>query len=495
MMQRVIFCSVFLFFLFTSSQGWSAEHISIKRDSGASSHIKRTVFGATTGNIIKVGRTHSLYGGSLPYSNESNSYLDFAINYINQNVGVTLNGTAYQLQQITYESASDCQLIGILYQRLAEVDKVHIFLDDFTVGTCVNQYIQVNLSGIPMVAAGEYDEFLVTPTGYEWVFNVLPNPATLALPCMSPFSKAGVQTAVISVVTTLAGYGSVSNITAQILNPPIKILAFDILDESQVSSPNYLNYMTPYVQKYQALKPDLMITGANPTDFANFMDAFRANFFDTKGFYHTSGLDISTVRDQIDWQGYGGTVTTGFDPNSYNFSDPFFGNSQNYAQLFFKTFGVVASNLDAFEVTSVVVAVKAIMNANSLDPEAIRNVLINFNESTILGQVGFTKIGSIKKSPNFCFQFLGKGEYHPLNNSGLPNSIPLYYPWNFVTDPTYEYDHTPRTIWERYHVLILCLVIIVPIATVFFVLLGIYLYRTYYFITIPKEGVQDTWGQ
>ncbi len=57
---------------------------------------KREVFGPTTGNIIKIGRTYAQSGAEVPYSTSQDAYLQMLFNYINNVLGgIMINGVKY----------------------------------------------------------------------------------------------------------------------------------------------------------------------------------------------------------------------------------------------------------------------------------------------------------------------------------------------------------------------------------------------------------------
>lgn len=486
-MRRLLF--LFLFITLLYAQRWqptNSRHVNVRGE-----YRRRDVFGPTTGNIIKIGRTYAFSGQEVPYSTSQNSYLQMFFNYVNNVTnGIIINGTTYHVQQIVYNDASDCSLVSILYERLATVDQVDAFIGEIT-DTCEGASLIAEKYNIPMINAGNYQTGFDYPNGVNWTFSINTNPLYLAKGCIDQLAKAGAKTAVIAGTSILqAAFGSSTNYTLGTETTPLKILDYVVLDQASIdSNQTSSDYLTPLIERWNALQPDVFIGGAGDTaGTINLLEAMRENFFNVKAQYHWIGPNIAETRAILGWTGYGVLTGSGFDASSFNFSDSILGNSQVYVRLFRQTFNAEASYFDASNVAAGIVILRAMQNAGTLNKEAVREALLRFNESTILGMYTMAPTGYLENVPNYCFQIFGDGSYHPLydpNQFNLQNSVTLDYPYDVVYPPGWGYKPSWYTRNKNW---LLPVVIIIPIAAIVFLIATYIAYTRYHCIFLPKKG-------
>lgn len=455
----------------------------------------RETFGPTTGNIIKVGRTYAESGAEVPYSTSQNNYLQMFFNYVNNVTdGILVNGVRYRVQQVVYNDASDCELINILYTRLVTYDDVDILIGPVA-DTCEGASIVAEQYQVPLVNAGNYNTRFDYPNGLNWTFTINTNPFNLAKGCIDQFAHVGVRTAVVAGTEILqAAFGTSTNYTLATEAVPIKVLDYVVLDQAKLDdNATSLAYMTPFIQKWQTINngtgPDVFIGGGGDTaGTINILEAMRRNGFTVNGQYHWIGPNIAETRAQLSWTGYGVTTGSGFDASTFNFSDPILGNSQVYVSLFQQTFNAEASYFDASNVAAGIIALRAIQNAGTLNKTDVRDKLLHFNESTILGLMTMGPDGYLENVPNYCFQISANGSYHPLfdpNQFNLPHSVDLVYPYvvsyppGYIIVPKSWLDLNKNWFWP--------VVIIIPIAIITVVIVLFVLYHKYHFIFIPKD--------
>lgn len=463
----------------------------------------RETFGPTTGNIIKIGRTYAQSGAEVPYSTSQDAYLQMIFGYINNVLGgIVIGGIKRNITQFVYDDASNCEDVTILYEHAILVDGVDGLIGPIA-DTCEGASIMAEKYQVPMVNAGNYNTRFDYPNGLNWTFTINTNPFNLAKGCIDQFANAGALTAVVAGTEILqAAFGTSTNFTLGTEKVPIHVLDYVVLDQSLLDDNKTSDdYMTPYFQKWQSINngtgPDIFIGGAGDTaGTINFLQSAANNFFGSKvkGQYHWLGPNIAETRAQLSWTGYGLTIGSGFDSSSFNFSDPILGNSQVYVDLFRETFGAEASYFDASNVAAPIVLLRSMQNAGSLNKTEVRESLLHFNESTILGLMTMGPDGYLEDVPNYCFQVSNNGSYHPLydpNQFNLANSVSLEYPYI----PSYPPGFGQKPSWfDKNKDWLLPVAILVPLAILAVGILIFVLYKKYYLVFIEKNENMSTDG-
>lgn len=460
-----------------------------RRSSGLNS-IRRMRSGPTEGKIVKLGTTTAVTGYEVPYSTEQNSYIVWAVNYINNiyngGNGFTIGTeTGYKIQLTVYDDASDCTLISILTQWLITVDKVDMLLTGVTTG-CNATSFWAEYYQVPCINNGNYGYFFTYPDGLNWTAVSSTNPQFSAAPCVQQYCKAGAKSAVVAATPSQYPSFNYSLLYAvQTYCPDMELLFFDNLDETELNGTGSLEYLTPYIEKWKKADADCLFGGAGPgTEGYNFFYAIRYLQYNFDGYSGWSDLNFPDTRTLLGALAYGGTSYSTFD-TSFNFTDPIFGNTATFNAAYQAAFDGPASSYAVDNVVAVVFAVKAIINAGSLDKYALRDALFNFNESTIQGVLSFTPEG-FTTALTYCFQFQGDNKYGVISDPsfGFGN---LVYPWDWVLPAGFKVQPKPQTWFHENRVKLLVPLILVIFAIVVASVVGYILYTKYHLIVIPDR--------
>ena len=427
--------------------------------------VRAQIIGPTTGNIIKIGRTVGETGDEVPYSLLQDSYFDFFFNYTNTVLGgIEVGGEMYQIEQVVYNSASDCTDTGILYQRLCAVDKVDILLNTVTNGCPAGPQAAENYS-IPMINGGDFSFTFNYPDGLNWTFTSVPNIFLGIRPCLLDFYNAGARSGILAVTEILyLGFVGSINATVNELFPGFNLTIYPALDQTSIDGNNtYRKYLDPIIKDWQKLEADIFIGGAGTDGTVNLVNAMRENKYNVKGQYQIAGPNYQAVRNQLGWEGYGLATATNFD-KSFNFTDPFFGNTSNFVRLFEAYFQTEPDSTAAAYMLPGIIALAAIQKAGSLDPELIREALANLNITTFTGPVSFSSTGVIDNFQSYCYQISSTGEYNVIGSPNIPNNKPnITYPYVVTYPPGFFPGPNYRT---RNIILIVCFCVGVPIIAV-----------------------------
>ena len=120
-----------------------------------------------------------VFGGSVPLSggaaetglNVNNGYLT-AVKFLNEQGGVDIGGTRYQLELRLFDDASDPSRATTLIQRLLD-DNVDFFLGSFGSNIVLPTAAITERAEKPMVQAGGGSDQIFTQ-GYRYVFGMFP---------------------------------------------------------------------------------------------------------------------------------------------------------------------------------------------------------------------------------------------------------------------------------------------------------------------------------
>jgi branched-chain amino acid transport system substrate-binding protein len=137
------------------------------------------LLGRPSGNFIKIGLTLGLTGR---YSVEANAALNgilTAIDWVNEQGGVTVQGTSYQLQAIYYDDQSVSTNMDTLYAKLVQQDGAHFLLAPYSSTlTTAAAPIAEQLDRVMMSHGGASD--VLWTKGYKNLVGVL-SPASAYL--------------------------------------------------------------------------------------------------------------------------------------------------------------------------------------------------------------------------------------------------------------------------------------------------------------------------
>ncbi|MEB3755732.1 MAG: amino acid ABC transporter substrate-binding protein [Desulfurococcales archaeon] len=125
-----------------------------------------------SGNVIKIGMSISLTGKFATEGKQALCGVKAAIDYFNNNGGVTVNGNTYKLQLYYYDDQSDKNQVTSLYSKLITSDNVDFLLAPYSSGLTAaaaplaEQYKKVMLSH-----GGASDS--IFQQGYKYVAQIL----------------------------------------------------------------------------------------------------------------------------------------------------------------------------------------------------------------------------------------------------------------------------------------------------------------------------------
>lgn len=147
--------------------------------------------------VIKLGATVSLSGSTATEGTRVLNGYNLAIEDINDAGGVTVGGTAYDLELVSYDDQSDKTVASQKYDDLINNDQVDILLGPYGSSIVLSVAPVAEAANIPLIQAGGASDSIYTK-GYEYVFGLYRVGSTYTQPFFDYLSEAGKESEITS---------------------------------------------------------------------------------------------------------------------------------------------------------------------------------------------------------------------------------------------------------------------------------------------------------
>jgi hypothetical protein len=462
---------------------------------------------------IKMGRTWTATQGSPQefYAITEEQGFSTAVYIINSNGGVTINGTQYYIEMITYNDGAECANMVILYERLIAVDQVHLLFNPVHYA-CTEIALLAEAYQIPIINTADYslDEFMDTNPSYAnlfWTFSLTANYSTVGAGTVTPAYIAGARTYAIMYNPEIPFYGPQGEAAAQalgmrpVINTTLLSLAAQAKAQSDPTAADNCSYVNQFVDQLILAQPDMfMFTFSSYSDA--FIDCMHRKQYHPPAFWNIAG---AAFTGQDVWQTAGAIGETLW-VRTEIVADPFLVSNQNYEQVFSQLWNIstVANDIgyQATHGAGVSIACQAVRNAQNLGRLPIVQALAALDTSTIIGPIYMINNG------------LNRRYYHPYYATQRPltynGTIVIVYPENVPGVQNLTYPVTFDKIVPQFYLDFLASlqphglsstawgligmsigVVVVAIA----VGVGYLIFRHYnHMIIIPKSPQNEEWG-
>lgn len=366
-----------------------------------------TTFGANasgqkTANTLVFGTPVSLTGSLAHEGGDTLRGYQLWANTVNANGGITVGNTTYRVEIKYYDDTSNLPKSAELTQRLVQQDKVNFLLGPYGSAATLKDKPIAEQYHIPMVEANGAAKAIFTPDTH-YVFGVL-----------SPASEYA---------------RTMINAALALLNPPHTIALIYASDafskEVAVSARDYatqqgLNVVffqqypsTPsgVMQMLNQLKtsaggatPDFILGSGHADEAITTMKDCKALDISAKLFGFTVGPSLPEFISTLGADANDVLGSSQWTPEENYHGIDSFGTPANYTQLYQEAYHQ-APSYQAAESTAAGLAFQyAIQNANSIDPEQVRNALSNLDIMTFYGRLKFDSTGANAFKPMATIQ-------------------------------------------------------------------------------------------
>lgn len=363
------------------------------------------------GDTIILGSANSLTGKYSSNGIDTQNGYDLAIKVINDMGGVTVGGKKYKLAVKYYDDESTPARTAQLLERLIEQDGIQYILGPYSSATTVAAAPVVEKYKVPMVEAEGASRALFNK-GYKYTFGILSTTEQYLASAITLAAEVaeqnGKKPSDVRVAMVFENDAFSLDVRAGVVEDMKKFGMQTVIDDKM---PADLSDISATLTKVKALKPDLlMISGHNKgaVTAARQMKELQVEV-PMVAMTHCEG---AKVIQQFAAAADGYLCPTQW-AETLSYSDKYFGSASDYDKLFRSTFdGYTTVPYQAAQASAAVIVYKeAFEQANSLDPEKVRDALAATDMETFYGHVKFAPEGNNIAKPMVLRQIQG-GEYN-----------------------------------------------------------------------------------
>jgi len=342
-------------------------------------------------DTIVLGAAVSLTGKYSTNGKNTKDGYDLAVKTINDKGGVKVGGKAYKLKVVYYDDESTSARGAQLVERLISQDQVDFVLGPYSSALTKAIAPITEKYKMPMVEGNGADRGLFK-NGYKYLFAVLNTSDYYLREAVNILAeqakKAGKDAKTVKIAIAIENDNFSQDVRDGIIEDAKKYDMQIVIDDKL---PADLNDMTATLTKVKALKPDaLMISGHEKGAVLGIRQvAEQKVYVPMLALTHCDSAQITEkFGKDADYAFCGSQWDV-----SLTYTDPWFGNSQQYADMFKKAYNYDPPYQAAESTASVEVFADAISRAGSLDKEKVRDALAKTDLMTFYGPVKFDATG------------------------------------------------------------------------------------------------------
>jgi branched-chain amino acid transport system substrate-binding protein len=332
-------------------------------------------------------------GGSVPMSGKSSATgLDVqegykvAVKFVNEQLGgAKIGGETYKLELQLFDDASDPQRATTLIQKQVD-DGTNFFLGSFSSPIVLPTAAITERAKKPMVQAGGGADLIFTRHS-RYVFGMYPRASRQLLSLVAMLKSMNGTVKTCSIVATNDAYSKAQTDGA---SASLKDAGIEILDTFHL--PPTATDVSGVVSDLRARTPDALICTTHREDSELIIQQLVSTGTNIKLLFCALGPENASFRANLGKYAEGLTFIQYWQP-SYKFTDPFFGSTENYYKYYTSTTDRKESYQTVAASVCITSYVKAMQDANSVEPEKVRDALAALDYESVYGPVKFTPDG------------------------------------------------------------------------------------------------------
>jgi len=380
--------------------------------------------GAVAAQDVVLGASVQLTG---PIANTGRYYRDsyqFAIDKINAAGGVKIAGQSHKLVLKLYDNQSDVNLSMRQYTQLVTEDKVNLLLGPFASNFALADSAISEKYKVPMVQGGGASDQIFARK-FQYIFGTLAPASNYfgstisMLKSLKPAPKS---------VALLYADDAFDVSVADGTRPMLKRAGLNIvLDERYSTNATDFNSLLSQIKSQKA---DVVLVAGHETEILNFVRQAKSLEVAPKMYSFTVGVPSEDFRKALGKDANYAFGMTPWLPNAM-LKDRWFGDAQQFTNEYKAKFGYDPDYHAASGAADVETLVQAMEDANSLDPQKVRDALTRIKFDSLYGPIAFNANGQIEL-PQMVIQVQGD------------NIVEIYGLKGLVKQPKY-----PMPAWKQ----------------------------------------------
>jgi len=373
--------------------------------------------GAALAQDVLLGASVQLTG---PVANTGRYYRDayqLAIDKINAAGGVKIGGQQHKLVLRLYDNQSDVNLSVRQYTRLVTEDKVNLLLGPFASNFALADSAVSDKYKIPMVEGGGASDQIFARK-FNYIFGTLAPASNYfgstveMLKSLKPEPKS---------VALLYADDAFDVSVAEGTRPKLKQAGLNVvMDERYSTNATDFNSLLSQIKSKNV---DVVLVAGHETEILNFVRQAKSLAVAPKLYSFTVGVPSEDFRKALGKDADYAFGMTAWLPST-TLKDRWFGDAQQFAKEYKAKFGYDPDYHAASGAADVEALVQAMEDADSIDPQKVRDALAKIKFDSLYGPIAFNAQGQIDL-PQVVIQVQGN------------KLVEIYSAKGFVTQPKY----------------------------------------------------------
>jgi branched-chain amino acid transport system substrate-binding protein len=355
-----------------------------------------------------------------PVANTGRYYRDayqMAIEKINAAGGVKVAGQTHKLALKLYDNQSDVNLSVRQYTQLVSQDKVNLLLGPFASNFALADSAVSEKYRVPMVQGGGASDQIFS-RHFKYIFGTLAPASNYFASTIEMLKQVKPKPATVALLYADDAFDvSVADGT----RPKLKDAGFTVsMDERYSTNATDFNSLLSQVKSKNV---DAVLVAGHETEILNFVRQAKSLAVAPKMYSFTVGVPSEDFRRALGKDAEYAFGMTAWLP-SPALKDRWFGDAQKFAAEYKSRFGYDPDYHAASGVADVEAFAQAMEDANSIDPQKVRDALAKVRFESLYGPIAFSADGQIDL-PQVVIQVQGG------------NVVEVFGAKGFATQPKY----------------------------------------------------------
>ncbi len=338
---------------------------------------------------IDLGCAISFTGGKSRTGKLYRDSYDMAVEEINNNGGVKVNGKSYKLKIVYYDDKSDPTESSKLVEKLISEDKVDFLLGPYSSGITIPDSIVAQRYRVPMIEGGGASGKIFS-RGNQYIFGTLPPAGQYfksTLDMLETLKPAPKSVAILYSddkfdVSVAEGSQKLAE------EMGLDVVLFEKYSEGATD-------FTSILTKIKSKNAQVVLVAGHTEESLNFTQQAKELNVCPKLISMTVGPSEADFRKSLgnDAEYIYGVASWS---TQMNFKGALFADTQQFVKQFKAKYDYDPDYHNASGIADVAIFKDAIERAGSLDPQKVRDAIASTSLDTIYGHVQFSNNGQIK---------------------------------------------------------------------------------------------------